>query len=156
MSIMSVSQTRRGSHLSWMFQETPHVHGCFLGFFVGSATTRGDCESQSCRCPPAMQSHWLRMVFLHRHLLFSRDVVTCLCALCVFVVKGGEDQKTFVSSLNFEHVTSCPRCAGRFGPDRGMDSSTSLCAGLRVQAKDAISFGAIGTPGLLLVPDVAE
>lgn len=82
--------------------------------------------------------------------------VTCLCALCVFVVKGGEDQKTFVSSLNFEHVTSCPRCAGRFGPDRGMDSSTSLCAGLRVQAKDAISFGAIGTPGLLLVPDVAE
>ena len=31
-----------------------------------------------------------------------------------------------------EHVASCPRCAGRFGPHRGMDSSTSLCAGLRV------------------------
>ena len=77
--------------------------------------------------------------------------------LCVFVVKGGEEKKTFVSSLNLkEHVTSCPRCAGRFEPHRGMDSSTTLCAGLRVQAKDAISFGAIGTPGLLLVPDVAE
>lgn len=54
--------------------ETPHVHGFFLSFSVGSATTRGDCESQSCRCPPAMQSHWLRMVFLHRHFLFSRDM----------------------------------------------------------------------------------
>ena len=87
-----------------MFHETPHVHGFFLSFSVGSATTRGDCESQSCRCPPAMQSHWLRMVFLHRHFLFSRDIVTCLCGLCVFVVKDGEDKKTFVSSLNLERT----------------------------------------------------